>query len=202
MRYLLVGLLLLAGCSPTQVPTDSPSAVAPSGVTTTPTPEPTPTCSPIGGTPSPCSPDEYAKVEAQNKLVNEAIAVYKRWTKERTRLYRTGGTNTVTPEMSATTAGEAQSSALGIFKDLKAAGVRAQSGSLRVIAVGPIVAEGTPSDGVVIRACVDGTSLKFVREGKSVNTGVKFEEDITFRSINGGLRMWSVASESVKSCAA
>ena len=74
MRYLLVGLLLLAGCSPTQVPTDSPSAVAPSGVTTTPTPEPTPTCSPIGGTPSPCSADEYAKVEAQNKAQNDALA--------------------------------------------------------------------------------------------------------------------------------
>lgn len=149
MRYLLVGLLFLAGCSPSVAPSQSPPVGSSSAPSVAGSASPSPTCSPIGGMAAPCSPDEYAKVEAQNKLVNEAIAVYKRWTKERTRLYRTGGTNTVTPEMSATTAGEAQSSALGIFKDLKAAGVRAQSGSLRVIAAGPIVAEGTPSDGVV-----------------------------------------------------
>lgn len=201
MRYLLVGLLLLAGCSPTQVPTDSPSAVAPSGVTTTPTPEPTPTCSPIGGTPSPCSPDEYAKVEAQNKLVNEAIAVYRRWNKESNRLYRVGGTTSVTPEMAATTAGESQKSVLAIFQDARAAGIRATSGAIRIVRIEP---HGTTEErgGVALRACIDGSSLTFEKDGKRIGTGSLATEDLVMKPVDGQMKMWSARSWKVKSCTA
>ncbi len=199
MRYLLVGLLLLAGCSPTQVPTDSPSAVAPSGVTTTPTPEPTPTCSPIGGTPSPCSPDEYAKVEAQNKLVNEAIAVYKRWLKESNRLHRVGGTLRVTTEMEATTAGEAQRSALAIFGNLRRGGVRAVSGSAKLVTIGPRDVDVEPGQ-VALQTCVDASSFKFVANGKTVRRGFETTEELLLEPVEGQLKISSVSARVAKSC--
>lgn len=200
MRYLLVGLLLLAGCSPTQVPTDSPSAVAPSGVTTTPTPEPTPTCSPIGGTPSPCSADEYAKVEAQNKLVNEAIAVYRRWTKENSRLYRVGGTRNITPEMEVTTAGEFRKSALLTFSDIKAAGIRAVSGDIKIVSIGPDLGVEDVTGQAAIVACLDGRSMRLEQRGRAFRAGVTFVEHVVAKTIDGDMKLWAVRSSEVKSC--
>lgn len=201
MRYLLVGLLLLAGCSPTQVPTDSPSAVAPSGVTTTPTPEPTPTCSPIGGTPSPCSPDEYAKVEAQNKLVNEAIAVYKRWNVERIRLYRAGGASSPTDEMRATTAGDFRSASLEIFKNLKRMGARAISGEIQIVTIGPDRGSSGPTAShVALETCVDGRSMQFQLRDKRFRNEALVAEKIIAKTVDGQLKLWSVSSGEVASC--
>lgn len=197
MRYLLVGLLFLAGCSPSVAPSQSPPVGNSSAPSVAGSASPSPTCSPIGGTAAPCSPDEYARVEAQNKLVNEAIAVYRRWEKESNRLYRAGGTTKATPEMTATTTGAFQKSVLSIFSDVKRSGIRAVSGQ---VIIANLVASPTLSNEVMISVCRDGRSLKFERSGKAISQGVIAAEDIAARRIDGVVKLWSVKSEVVKSC--
>lgn len=203
MKYLLVLLLLLAGCTQTVSPSSSPSTQAPSAPSAeSSTPSASPTCSPMGGTPSPCSAEEYRKVEEQNRLTEEAIALYRRWTKESTRLYRAGGTNKATPEMLATTAGDFLASVLGIFQDLKAARARAISGEVKIASIGPdLDAQVTPGSTAII-ACLDARSLKFHKNGKFLRSGVMFVEYFVAKPVKGELRLWSASSEGVTRCPA
>ncbi len=201
MKYLLALLLLLTGCTQTVAPSVGPTSQSPSASSSeTATPSATPICSPMGGTPVPCSAEEYQKVEEQNRLTEEAIALYRRWTKESTRLYRAGGTNKATPEMLATTAGEFRGSVLGIFQDLKAARTRAVSGEVKIVKIGPDVQVEETQGNVAITACLDARSLRFERDGKSIGSGVMAEEDVVAKLDSGQLRLWSVSSGEVKAC--
>lgn len=207
MKYLLVLVLLLVGCTQTVTPTGSPNASAspggqPSASSVEPgSPNATPTCSPMGGTPFACTPDEYEKVEEQNRLTEEAIALYRRWTKESTRLYRAGGTNKATAEMKAIMAGDALKSGLGIFQDVKATRARAKSGEVKIVTIGPDSAAATAGGEVAIRACLDARSLAFYRDGKKLRNGVMFSENVVARVVSGNLKLWSATSQGVTSCA-
>lgn len=199
MKYLLVLVLLLVGCTQAVAPSASQSA-QPTPSTATPSAEPT--CAPMGGTPYPCSAEEYQKVEEQNQLTEEAIALYRRWTKESTRLYRAGGTNKPTPEMLATTAGEFRASVLAIFQELKAARAVAKSGEVKVVTIGPDLGAKEDMGAVAIMTCLDARSLKFYRNGKHLRDGVMFLEYVVAKSVSGKFRLWSVSSEGVTECPA
>lgn len=198
MKYLLVLVLLLVGCTQTVAPSASPS-VQPTPSMATPSAQPT--CAPVGGTPYPCSADEFQKVQEQNRLTEEAIALYRRWSKESTRPYRAGGTNKPTPEMRATTAGEFRASALGVFQDIKAARARAVSGELKIVNIGPDLKAKPARGSVAITTCVDAHSLKFYRDGKKLRNGANFSEDVVARLVDGKLKLWSAYSEGTTSCA-
>lgn len=148
----------------------------------------------------PCSAEEYQKVEEQNRLTEEAIALYRRWTKESTRLYRAGGTNKATPEMRQIMAGDALKSGLGIFQDLKAARAKAVSGEVKIINIGPDPSVEATLGSAAVLACVDSRSLRFERDGKLLRSGVMFEEHVTVRPVEGELRMWTATSRKVDSC--
>ncbi|MFT4227507.1 hypothetical protein [Micropruina sp.] len=203
MRY-LVGLLLvvLVGCTQPVTPSPSSSAIGPPTSPSMPSsPSASPTCSPMGGTPRACSPEEFQKTEEQNRLTEEAIALYRRWTKESTRLYRAGGTDKPTKEMLEITAGDFRGSVLGIFQDIKAARVRALKGEVKIVTIGP---DGEPSknlDEVSIKACLDSRSLSFFRNGKHIRDGGMFFERVITRRIDGKLVLWSARSGSVDTCA-
>ncbi|MFT4295730.1 MAG: hypothetical protein QM582_09995 [Micropruina sp.] len=199
MRYLIVLLVVLAGCTQPVAPSSSPSVVV-SGPPSVPSATPSPTCSPMGGTPTPCSQAEYEKTQEQNRLTEEAIALYRRWTKESTRLYRAGGTNKVTPEMKATTAGDFQKSALGVFQDLRAAGAKAVSGAIEIVTIGPNLGASAPLGSVAITACMDARSLKFENNGKHIRDGIAFIEYVVAKPIKGELMLWEASSEVVEGC--
>ena len=198
MKYLLVLVLLLVGCTQTVAPSTSQSAQPTPPSVSPSTPSADPMCSPMGGTPYPCSADEYHKVQEQNGLTEEAIALYRRWTKESTRLYRAGGTTKATQEMLAIMAGDALKSGLGIFKDLKAAGIRAVSGGVSIVTI-DVDADGDKGD-VAIKTCIDGRSLKFEHAGKATSRGVLARERVVFKPVNKQLKMWTASSEAVASC--
>lgn len=200
MKYLLVLVLLLVGCTQTVTPSTSQSAQPTPPMPATSTPSADPTCSPMGGTPYPCSADEHQKVQEQNRLTEEAIALYRRWTKESTRLYRAGGTTKATPEMLAIMAGDALRSGLGIFQDVKAARARAVSGEIKVVTIGPDLKVKTKPGYAAIYACLDGRSLKFYRDGKKFRNGVMFSENVVARTIDGKLKLWSATSQGETSC--
>lgn len=199
MRCLVVMLLLvLVGCTQPGSPPPSSPAVSPSSAPVSPTP--TPTCSPMGGTPRPCSTEEYQKTEEQNRLTEKAIALYRRWTKESTRLYRVGGTDKPTKEMLATTAGKFRASVLGIFQDLRAARVHAASGEVRIETVGLDSSANVPAGSVGITACLDARSLTFKRDGKTIRRGTLAVEDVVVKNVDGQMRLWSARSGEVASC--
>lgn len=200
MKYLLVLVLLLVGCTQTVTPSTSQSAQPTPPMPATSTPSADPTCSPMGGTPYPCSADEHQKVQEQNRLTEEAIALYRRWTKESTRLYRAGGTTKTTPEMLATTAGEFRKSVLAIFRDLRNARAKAVSGELRIMTIGPDLKDNLEPRSAAIRACVDARSISLEREGKKLRSGTIFVEYAIAKMVEGELRLWSVSSGKVESC--
>lgn len=198
MRYLLVILLVLAGCTQPVTPSPSPSSSTPS--VEPPTPTPSPVCSPMGGTPRPCSAEEFEKTQEQNRLTEEAIALYRRWTKESTRLYRAGGTSKPTKEMLATTAGDFRSSALGVYRGVKASGVKATSGTIEIVRIGvDSTVVVTPGE-AAISACMDGTSLWFERAGRKIRRGIIFAEYFVAKVIDRQLRLWKVSSEVLEKC--
>lgn len=199
MKYLLVLVLLLVGCTQTVAPSASPS-VQPTPSMATPSAQLT--CAPMGGTPYPCSADEFQKVQEQNRLTEEAIALYRRWTKESTRLYRTGGTDKPTPEMLATTAGEFRASVLSIFQEVKAARTKAKSGEVRIVTIQPDLEAKETAGAVEIKACLDARSLRFYRGGKYLRDGVMFVEYFVAKPVAGELRLWSASSEGVDECPA
>lgn len=201
MKYLLALLLLLAGCTQTVAPSTGPTSQLPSAPSSgTATPSATPICSPMGGTPVPCSAEEHRKVEEQNRLTEEAIALYRRWTKESTRLYRAGGTNKATPEMLATTAGEFRASVLGIFQDVKAARAKAISGEVKIVTIGGDSRAQPERGSAAITACLDARSLKFYRDGKKLRDGPMFFENVVAKPVDGRIKLWSVHSGGVESC--
>lgn len=200
MRYLLVMLLLLAGCTQPVAPSPSSSSSSTTTSAAPPTPTPSPVCSPTGGTPRACSPEEVEKTEKQNRLTEEAIALYRRWTKESTRLYRAGGTDKPTKEMLATTAGEFRNSALEVFQELRAARVKAVSGEVKIVKIGVDHRVAQTSESVAISACMDGRSLTFQRDGKTVRRGIVFAEHFVARLVERELRLWTVSSEVLKEC--
>ena len=199
MKYLLVLVLLLVGCTQTVAPSTSQSAQPTPPSASPSTPSADPMCSPMGGTPYPCSAEEYRKVQEQNGLTEEAIALYRRWTKESTRLYRAGGTTKVTPEMLATTAGDFQKSALGIFRRLKSKGIRATEGRIDLVQIGPN-SEPVDAGNVAIQTCIDGTSLRFRAGSKVLGRGTIAKEYVVAKPVSGQLKLWSIESEVVSSC--
>ncbi len=202
MRY-LVGLLLvvLVGCTQPVTPSPSSSAIGPPSSPSMPSsPSANPTCSPMGGTPRPCSPEEFQKTEEQNRLTEEAIALYRRWIAESTRLYRAGGTDKPTKEMRSILAGEALQSGLAVFQDLKQSKATAISGELKLLKSGADLDVSAPTGGVAISTCVDGRSLVFQRNGKPISKGPLFAEHVVAKPVDGRLLLWSVSSELVKSC--
>lgn len=199
MKYVLVLVLLLAGCTQAAAPPTNPSqSPAPSSTAIASTPSPT--CSAMGETPRPCSQQEYDKTKEQNRLTEEAIALYRRWTTESNRLYRAGGTNKPTAEMLTTTAGAFQASVLGIFQDLKAARVRAASGEVRIATIAPDSRVQVQPGTTAITACLDAQSLRLERDGKAIKRGTMAVEDVLAKEVNGQLRLWSTRSVEVRSC--
>lgn len=202
MRY-LVGLLLvvLVGCTQPVTPSPSSSAIGPPTSPSMPSsPSAIPTCSPMGGTPRPCSPEEFQKTEEQNRLTEEAIALYRRWIAESTRLYRAGGTDKPTKEMLATTAADFQKSALAVFQEVKTTGVRAASGEVKIASVGLDSAASVQEGTAAITACLDARSLKLYRGDKFIKRGTFAVENVVARTVDGRLLLWSARSVEATSC--
>ncbi len=155
---------------------------------------------PVGGTPRPCSPEEFERTKERNRLTEEAIALYRRWTKESTRLYRAGGTDKPTKEMLATMTGKSLQSALAIFHELKSARAKAVSGEVEIITIGPDPSQHAGPGDIALRACLDSRSLHFKRKGKTIGKGTVFVEYVSIKPVDGMLRIWTASSGEVESC--
>lgn len=96
-----------------------------------PLPQATPSwsCTPVaGGTPYACYEHQYQQTSAQNKLYEEAEAVYRKFNAEDERIYRLGGVARPTSVLRETLAHEALDSVMTNYEDLRSDGSRLAEG--------------------------------------------------------------------------
>jgi len=158
MIRILIAALLLAGC--TQTPVTSPTTGAPSSAA----PTPTYTCSPAGGTPAPCSKEEYDKAQAENALIAEAEAVYRKYFDENVRIFKAGGSSKPTRVLSQTTTGTFLDQAMQDYRDVKKANLRG-TGQAKIKILKPRMDVQKDGSIAALDVCTDATALVFKHKG-------------------------------------
>lgn len=186
--------LALTGCGSGGAKSPSPgtSAVASS-------PGATYTCTPAGGTPTPCSPEQYTQEQAQAQLAEEAKRAYRRMVSELAALQRAGGATTPSPELSATAGGAylaAQQATLTRLAQYKAK----VTGEVRIATL--TAAPGAPAKGyeTALLACVDSTKATVMQEGKALTKGQLVAEVVYFRREGTALKAWDAEKADPKRC--
>jgi len=193
VRMFIVALLLLAGC--TQTPAASPTGVPPSSAAAT----PTYTCSPAGGTPAPCSKDEYDKVQSENALIAEAEAVYRKFWDENVRINQMGGVKAATPTLRETTTGMFLEATLATYQEILDEGLTGV-GDVKLVTLTPrsdLIHEGSL---ISLEACTDASNLEFRRGKRRVDNGPIYVEEVYLKRFDGALKLFYVQSKLVKSC--
>ena len=193
MVRMLIAALLLVGC--TQTPAASPTGVPPSSAAAS----PTYTCSPAGGTPAPCSKDEYDKVQSENALIAEAEAVYRKFWDENVRIYKTGGVTEPTPVLLETTTGMFLDSALAQYESVIAESAKAV-GTARLVSVKPRKDLSHDQSLAAFDTCTDATDLVFKSGDKTVAKGPIARDIVYLKRVDGLLKLFYVESEVLKSC--
>ena len=182
----ILGLLL--GCTP------APAV-------TTPAPTPTFACTPeAGGAPKPCSQAEYDAMVKKDALYAEAEALYRRYFAEEIRLDKIGGSKDATAEFTATLAETLLEQTVEIHRanfddQLIARGTQ----RLEWIQRRPDVS--LRGSVVAIAACRDASKVKTYQSGKYVGRGYVGIETAFAKYFDGHLRLFTVTTKDVDSCA-
>nr|NLI50815.1 hypothetical protein [Propionibacterium sp.] len=192
-----VGAVLLAltctGCGSggAKPPTSVPSAA--------PSPSATYTCTPPGGTPTPCSPEQYTQEQGQAQLAEEAQRVYRRLVSELAALQRAGGASTPSPELAAVAGGPylaAQQATLTRLAQYQAK----VTGEVRIATLAAATGAQAKGFETALLACVDSTKATVVQEGKPLTKGQLVAEVVYFRREGTALKAWDAEKADPKRC--
>lgn len=194
MKYLLVLVLLLVGCTQTVTPSSSPAG--PSSAT----PEPSPTCSPAGGEARPCTPEEYADVEEQNRLIAQAEAVYRAYWKENVRLQKAGGTKSPTPALKRVLAQPALDQAMKVYRNLKSNKARAVGGTWKLLWITPRPTRVREGSVMTLDVCWRAKGVVFVTPREKLGGSVTAVETNYFRQVGGELKIFQSSFREVAKC--
>lgn len=180
----VLGLLL--GCTPTPTVT---------------TPEPTFACTPeAGGTPKPCSQTEHEAMVKKDALYTEAQALYRRYFAEEVRLDQLGGAKGATPEFEATLAETLLEQTVAIHQSNYEEHLSAR-GTQRLEWIERRPGVSLRGSLVAIAACRDASHVKTYRSGTYVGTGYVGVETAFAKYFDGQLRLFTVTTKDVESCA-
>ena len=182
-------VLVCAGCVP-QAPGPLPQAT------------PSFSCTPVaGGTPYPCYENQYQETAAQNKLYEQAEAVFRKFNAENERIYRAGGVREPTPVILETTTGKALDSAMSNYQDLLNDGIRLVSGNSRVAwikRIPDLVQDGSEA---TIEVCSDISEEVMQAKGKKrYKVGQDKDERYYLSTVDGRLKLGMVEYKWVKTC--
>ncbi len=181
---LIVGLSLLAGCTPAD-----------------PNLQPTYTCTPDdGSSPYACPKVQYDAKAKEAALYAEAEAVYRKYLAEDERIYRLGGVSEPTPVILETTTGQYQTDAMSIYGDLKTLGVRLVEGSLNVVWVRR-APDSVPGGMVAaVTSCVDGTGARLTDGKGGLEPGSVIQETAYLSRVDGLLKLTTAKSLVADKC--
>lgn len=192
--------VVLAGCQPAAPPATPTSSPTSEPASTAPVPTPTYLCTPeAGGDEAPCSQLEYDEMKAKDELYAEAEAVYRRMFAENIRVSRSGGLNEPSQVILETTAGQAQSSLMEIFRDLHSNGLQARGSdpTLQIERAAGLSKEGSI---VALLVCVDASQWAFYQGSNLVSKGRPAQDRVYFSRLHDALKMTYVEGRWVDLC--
>lgn len=178
----LVACVALAGCSG--------GGGAPAAAPSTPRPSASGgyTCTPVGGTPAPCTSAQHDQEQAQLALTEDAKAVYQQLFAELAALQR-AGTATPSAELTARAGGPylaAQQAQLAKLGELKAK----MTGDVRIASLQPAPGAAARGFDAALTVCVDATKARVVAGGKELKKGQLVAETVYFRRDGDALKAW------------
>ncbi len=193
----IVGALILAaltGCSAhATAPLPQENQVA--------APQPTFTCVPeTGGSPTPCTPEEYSYQEKLKVVYAEATEVYERFAEEYSALLRAGGAKKATDTLLETTGGpylEAQSK---ILAQMHEQGIKARGGNIELARIERSPGAAAFGYEVALDVCIDARSVEVVQKKKEIGQGYAYSERVFFKRDKGVLKIWDAEGKKVQSC--
>ncbi len=188
-------LIVLAGCSPQPVATPTPTADGPRS-------SPTYTCTPAGGgDPYPCTGQQYTDQQRQQVLVDQAESVYKKYFNEASRLYRVGGASQATSALTATTADAYLAAKQNEFASLKAKGLKAVGGNIKLAKMTPNPDATDKGADVGLDTCIDATTVQ-LKSGDQVvsNSGFAVAGTVYLKRQGNDLKIVDAEERQVANC--
>jgi hypothetical protein len=185
----VAALLVCAGCVPTTPPGPLPQAT------------PSWSCTPVaGGTPYPCYEHDYQEAAAQNKLYDQAEAVFRKFIAEDERIQRAGGVERPTAILDETLTGEALASVMANYADLMSDGTKMVGGEFRVVSVQRLL-PSQASSVAALRVCLDLSEVELKAFGqKSYRLDEDGVETFYFMNVGTALKIGEATSKWVESC--
>jgi len=180
---------LLAGCTGDEGSSAGPSVSA----------TPSYTCSPIGGTPSPCTPEQYGLQEAQAQLAEQAKEVYKRLFNETTALQRQGGSATPSAELNNVAGGPYLAGQQATLSKLAETGSKV-SGEVKLKTLTQAAGASEHGYEAALRVCVDATKAQVVQGTTVVSKGQLVAEIVYFKREDVSLKAWDAEKADPASC--
>ncbi|MEA5117241.1 MAG: hypothetical protein VB036_06435 [Propionicimonas sp.] len=139
-------------------------------------------------------------MKAKDALYAEAEAVYRKMFAENIRISRAGGVTEPTQVILETTASQARSNLMDIFKDLADGHLEAR-GDDPTIKVSRVPGVSKGGSTVTLLICVDASRWAFYRSGELISKGRPAEDRVYFSRLEDGLKMTYVEGRWVDSCA-
>ncbi len=179
------------------------TACGPTGAPTAPSPAPSFQCTPeAGGSPAPCSLQQYDEMKRKDALYAEAETVFRRFIAENERTTRAGGGTELTPEYLAILGTQKlRQGQLEVLKATKSDGTTIRGDGHFIVSWihrKPGVSLGGSE--VALQSCVDMSRARFYERGKFSSTGPSVVHDVYFGTAEGALRMVVLAVRPVESC--
>lgn len=191
---------MVAGCQPSSPPPSTPTGPPPSSSPASPVPTPTYLCTPeAGGEETPCSQRQYDEMKTKDALYAEAETVYRRMFDENIRVSRSGGLSEPSQVILETTAGQAQSSLMEIFRDLASNDLKAR-GSDPTVQIQREAGFSKEGSIVALLVCVDASQWAFYKDDDLVSKGRPAQDRVYFGRIHDVLKMIYVEGRWVDSC--
>ena len=168
-----------------------------------PLPQATPSwsCTPVaGGTPYACYEHQYQQTSAQNKLYEEAEAVFRRFNAEDERIYRAGGVDAATSTITATLTGSLLEATLSNYADLKRTGTRMIDGEFAVVSIARLT-ESKDGSVAALQVCLDVSEVQMRTGSKGpYRLGKDTIEVLYFSQTDTSLKIGAASNRWVKSC--
>jgi hypothetical protein len=153
-----------------------------------------------GGTPYACYEHQYQETSGQNKLYEEAEAVFRRFIAEDERIYRLGGVAEPTAILTETLTGEALKSVMANYADLLGDGTRMTRGEFKVASVRRVM-KSLSGSVAALRVCLDVSGVEMKTPGgKAYHVGQDGVETLYFVQEGTALKVGEMTNKWVKAC--
>ncbi len=153
-----------------------------------------------GGSPTPCTPEEYSYQEKLKVVYAEATEVYERFAEEYSALLRAGGTEKASEVLLDTTGGPYLKAQSETLTQMHKQGIRARGGNIELARIERSPGAAAFGYEVALDVCIDARSVEVVQKKKEIGQGYAYSERVFFKRDKGALKIWDAKGKRVQSC--